>query len=82
MLASRLFKWLLGRWTGLPARAGTFLVILRTIVASMLLQDATHAHIVILARYFSTTWGFLPYQRETRSQGRSAYSGAARFDAA
>lgn len=82
MLTSRAFKRLLGRWVGLPTNVGTYLVIPDAVAQSMLKLNSRHPHIVVMAHHCSPTWSVLPYRRETRSQGRSAYSTLGRIRAA
>ncbi len=82
MLSSRIFKGLLGLWIGLPANAGTYLMIPRDVAKSMLGLVTRHAHVAVMARRLSGAWSFLPYRRDTRKWGRSAYSFGGRCKAA
>lgn len=82
MLTSRVFKQLLGWWVGLPANVGTYFVITDVVAHAMLALNSRHPQAVVMARHCSTSWSILPYRRETRPQGRSAYSTLGRFRAA
>lgn len=82
MFTSRVFKRLLGWWVGLPANAGTYFVIPDVVVRGMLKLNSRHPQVVIMARLCSHSWMVLPYHRETRSHGYSAYSTLGRVRAA
>jgi len=82
MLTSRVFKRLLGWWVGLPANVGTYFVIPDVVARAMLTLNSRHPQAVVIARHCSTSWSVLPYHRETRTHGRSAYSTLGRFKAA
>lgn len=82
MLTSRVFKGLLGLWTGLPCGAGTYLAFPKSVAGAMLEHTVSHVQVVVMARRYSGTWSCLPFQRETRKQGESAYSTRGRCRAA
>ena len=82
MATSRIQKRLLGCWTGLPARAGTYLLIPRGTVESMLEVTIEHPQVVIMAYYCSASWSVLRFNRMKRPQGGSSYSEWGRLKAA
>lgn len=82
MLTSRVFKRLLGWWVGLPANAGTYLVIPDAVARSVINLDSCHPHVVVMARHCSPSWSVLSYRREARIHGCSAYSTMGRIKAA
>jgi glycosyltransferase involved in cell wall biosynthesis len=82
MLSSRVFKRLLGWWVGLPANVGTYLVIPDAVARSMINLNSRHPHMVVMARHCSPSWSVLPYRREARVHGYSAYSTMGRIRAA
>lgn len=82
MLTSRVFKWLLGRWVGLPANVGTYLVIPGGVARAMLELNSRHPQVVVMARRCSPSWSVFPYCREIRTHGHSAYSTFGRIKAA
>jgi glycosyltransferase involved in cell wall biosynthesis len=82
MLTSRVFKRLLGWLVGLPVNVGTYLVIPDAVAHSIFKLNCNHPHLVVMTRHCAPSWSVLPYHRETRSQGRSAYSTLGRVRAA
>jgi len=82
MLSSRVFKWLLGWWVGLPANVGTYLVIPEVVAHAMLKLNSRHPQVVVMARRCSRSWGVISYRREIRAHGHSAYSTLGRIRAA
>lgn len=74
MMTSRVFKYLLGRWIGLPADVGSYFVVPQSVAAKMRCARIKQVQLVVMARLFSSAWGFVPYVRRARDEGRSAYS--------
>lgn len=82
MLTSRVFKRLLGSLSGLPANAGTYFLVPARVVRDMLGANIRRPQVVVMARHFSPIWSMLPYRREQRTHGDSAYTASMRFKAA
>ena len=82
MLTSRLFKSLLGWLLRMPADVGTYLVIPRRVCDRLCAAAIRHPQVVVMARAFSPGWRGVPFVRERRAQGSSAYTAAARVRAA
>jgi len=82
MLTSRLFKRLLGLLSGLPANAGTYFLVSDRVARAMLGANIRRPQVVVMARYFSPVWSVVPYRRDSRAQGDSAYTGWMRLKAA
>lgn len=82
MLTSRLFKSLLGWLLRMPADVGTYLVIPRRVCARLCDAPIQHPQVVVMARAFSPGWHGVPFVRERRAQGSSAYTAATRVRAA
>lgn len=74
MLTSRAFKYLLGRWIGLPADVGSYFVVPESVAAMMRRAQIKQVQLVVMARLFSPAWGYVRYVRRARDEGRSAYS--------
>jgi glycosyltransferase involved in cell wall biosynthesis len=82
MWTSRLFKSLLGWLLRMPADVGTFLVIPRQVCVRMCQARIGHPQVVVMARFFSPGWRGVPFVRERRLLGSSAYSAMGRVRAA
>lgn len=82
MLTSRIFKSVLGWLLRMPADVGTFLVMPRQVCDRVRQAPIQHPQVVVMARAFSPGWRGVPYVREHRPVGSSAYSGMARLRAA
>lgn len=82
MLTSRLFKGLLARLCGLPPRVGTFLVMSRVTVETLLARVPAHPQVVVMAGLYSPRLVTLPFHRARRQEGSSAYSTHGRVRAA
>jgi glycosyltransferase involved in cell wall biosynthesis len=82
MLTSRVFKTVLGGLLRMPADVGTFLVMPRQVCDRLRKAPIQHPQVVVMARAFSPGWRGVPYVREHRAVGSSAYSGLARLRAA
>jgi glycosyltransferase involved in cell wall biosynthesis len=82
MLTSRIFRRLMHRLTGLPPNAGTFFVLPREVAETLVTAQIPSPQVVIMAKVFSDRWSGLPFQREVRHQGGSAYSALGRMKAA
>ena len=74
MVASRGFKALLSRLTGLPADAGTFVVLTRDARDRMLRIEAPSPHLPALLRATGVRLASVGLEREPRRSGESAYS--------
>ena len=82
MLTSRLFKRLLYFVTGLPANAGTYFVIPRSVVECMLTLNVHYPQVVVMAHHCASSFSMFPSHRDLRQRGGSAYSGWGRVSAA
>lgn len=74
MMTSRVFKYLLGWWIGLPADVGSYFVVPESVAARMRCAQIKQVQLVVMARLLSPAWGSVPYVRRARDDGRSAYS--------
>lgn len=81
MITSRIYKSLLEGLAGLPARAGTYLIMPDAVAQAAIRQNVPHPQVVVLARHFSPCWDTLSYRRATRAEGESAYSAWGRIRA-
>ncbi len=82
MLTSRLFKSFLGMLIDLPANVGTFFVVPAAVAMRMACAPLRKVQVVVMARFFSTGWHGVSYQRAQRKQGTSAYSSLGRLQSA
>ena len=82
MMTSRVFKYLLGRWIGLPADVGSYFVVPEPVAAKMRCAPIKLVQMVVMARLFSPAWGSVRYVRSARAGGRSAYSAWGRVGSA
>lgn len=82
MLASILFKSLVGLVSGLPRRCGTFFVAPRAVAERVLGLPAAIPQLPIMARIAAGRIATLPFVRPRRPQGESAYDFRHRLQAA
>lgn len=81
MLSSRAFKTLLGALAGVPRDAGAFVAVDRAMAKRLLAFQVEQPFLVSLIGLTGLPATSIPVPRSPRSQGRSAYSGAARLKA-
>jgi hypothetical protein len=79
MITSRVFKYFLRRWIGLPVNFGCYFVVPESVVAKMRCAEIRQVQLVVMAWLFSPAGSAVPYARKARAKGRSAYSSWARF---
>lgn len=79
MMTSRLFKYFLRQWIGLPVNVGCYFVVPESVVAKMRCAGIKQVQLVVMAWLFSPACSAVPYARRARDKGRSAYSSGARF---
>jgi glycosyltransferase involved in cell wall biosynthesis len=79
MMTSRVFKYFLRRWIGLPVNFGCYFVVPESVVAKMRCAEIRQVQLVVMAWLFSPAGSAVPYARRARAKGRSAYSSWARF---
>lgn len=82
MMTSRLFKFFLRQWIGLPVNVGSYFVVPESVVAKMRCAGIKQVQLVVMAWLFSPACSAVPYARSTRDKGTSAYSSWARMSAA
>jgi dolichol-phosphate mannosyltransferase len=82
MLTSKIFKRLLGALCGIPANVGTYFVVSADTVERMLRPAPKHPQVVVLAGRYSAAILTLPYRRQARAIGGSAYSTLGRVSSA
>lgn len=82
MFTSHIFRFLLYRAIGLPPNAGTFFVLPRNVAKALITVQVSSPQVVVMAKTLSVRWTGLSFQRNTRPQGRSAYSTLDRLKAA
>ncbi len=74
LLTSKLYKSVLHLICGIPADAGIFMVLERSVVDNMLALYAPQPFIVSMAGCLGTKMSSIPVERSSRSSGVSAYS--------
>jgi dolichol-phosphate mannosyltransferase/undecaprenyl-phosphate 4-deoxy-4-formamido-L-arabinose transferase len=82
LLTSRLYKRLLGRLVGVPADAGTFVVLSRPLVDKLVEMGGPSPSLVAMIGCAGVVTTSVPVERAPRFEGRSAYSHAARLRSA
>jgi len=79
MWTSRLFKGLMARLTGVPADAGSFVILSRAMANAVLALPAKRPYMLALIGATGLPTRSIPVPRATRPWGRSAYSEWARM---
>lgn len=82
MLASMLFKSLVGLISGLPRRCGTFFITPKHVIARVLDFSVAHPQLPIMTRIAAGRIATVPFVRLRRPQGQSAYNFQRRLRAA
>ena len=82
MLASVIFKSLVGLISGLPRRCGTFFIAPKPVIARVLGFSVTDPQLPIMTRIAAGRIATVPFVRLRRSQGQSAYNFQRRLRAA
>jgi dolichol-phosphate mannosyltransferase len=82
LLTSALYKSVLALLVGLPRRCGTFFVVPQEVVRRLMLLETPSPQVVVMARSASPAIRTVPFDRQRRERGRSAYNFRGRLAAA